>query len=177
MAKSSVKRRPSGKPVVGIIMGSQSDWPIMRHTAETLEALGIAHEALIISAHRTPKRLDSYASAAAGRGIKIIIAAAGGAAHLAGVTAALTALPVLGVPMQSNLAGSLDSLLSMVQMPAGVPVGTLAVGRAGAVNAALFAAAILALGDKKVAAALARWRERQSANAPLVPKDEPAAGR
>jgi 5-(carboxyamino)imidazole ribonucleotide mutase len=177
MAKSSVKRRPPGKPAVGIIMGSQSDWATMRHTAETLEALGIPHEALIISAHRTPKRLDSYAGAAAGRGIKIIVAAAGGAAHLAGVTAALTPLPVLGVPMHSASLGGMDSLLSMVQMPAGVPVGTLAIGRAGAVNAALFAAAILALSDSKVAAVLARWRERQTANAPLVPKDEPKASR
>ncbi|MBI3199501.1 MAG: 5-(carboxyamino)imidazole ribonucleotide mutase [Rhodospirillales bacterium] len=177
MAKSSSKRRPPGKPVVGIIMGSQSDWPIMRHTAETLEALGIAHEALIISAHRTPRRLDTYASGAQGRGLKIIIAAAGGAAHLAGVTAALTPLPVLGVPMHSASLGGLDSLLSMVQMPAGVPVGTLAIGRAGAVNAALFAAAILGLSDSKIAAALTRWRERQSANAPLAPSDEPQPAR
>jgi len=169
----TTKRASGAKPVVGVIMGSQSDWPIMRHTAETLTALGIPNEARIISAHRTPKRLDDYAGGAMGRGLKIIIAAAGGAAHLAGVTAALTPLPVLGVPMTSALDG-LDSLLSMVQMPAGVPVGTLAIGRAGAVNAALFAAAILALSDKKVAAALARHRERQTANAPLVPVDEPA---
>ena len=174
MAKKSTKKTPAGKPVVGVIMGSQSDWPIMRHTKDTLDALGIANEALIISAHRTPKRLEAYAGGAAARGLKIIVAAAGGAAHLAGVTAALTPLPVLGVPMQSGLAGGLDSLLSMVQMPAGVPVGTLAVGRAGAVNAALFSAAILALGDKKVASALAKWRDRQSNNAPITPKDEPA---
>jgi 5-(carboxyamino)imidazole ribonucleotide mutase len=173
MSKSTKKSAPGAKPVVGVIMGSQSDWPIMRHTTETLTALGIPNEARIISAHRTPKRLDDYAGGAMGRGLKIIIAAAGGAAHLAGVTAALTPLPVLGVPMTSALDG-LDSLLSMVQMPAGVPVGTLAIGRAGAVNAALFAAAILALSDKKVAAALARHRERQTANAPLVPVDEPA---
>jgi 5-(carboxyamino)imidazole ribonucleotide mutase len=158
-------------------MGSQSDWPIMRHTIETLDALGIANEALIISAHRTPKRLDGYASGAKERGLKIIIAAAGGAAHLAGVTAALTPLPVLGVPMQSNLAGGLDSLLSMVQMPAGIPVGTLAVGRAGAVNAALFAAAILALSDSQVAVALGQWRKRQTANAALKPTDEPQQAR
>ena len=173
MAKNSTKQRP----VVGVIMGSQSDWSIMRHTTETLDALGIANEALIISAHRTPKRLDSYAGGAVGRGIKIIVAAAGGAAHLAGVTAALTPLPVLGVPMQSATLGGLDSLLSMVQMPAGVPVGTLAIGRAGAINAALFAAAILALNDKKIAANLARWRERQTANAPLTPTDEDAPKR
>jgi 5-(carboxyamino)imidazole ribonucleotide mutase len=173
MSKSTKKSAPGAKPLVGVIMGSQSDWPIMRHTAETLTALGIPNEARIISAHRTPKRLDDYAGGAMGRGLKIIIAAAGGAAHLAGVTAALTPLPVLGVPMQSALDG-LDSLLSMVQMPAGVPVGTLAIGRAGAVNAALFAAAILALSDKKIAAALERHRERQTANAPLIPVDEPA---
>ena len=173
MSKSTKKSAPGAKPLVGVIMGSQSDWPIMRHTTETLTALGIPNEARIISAHRTPKRLDDYAGGAMARGLKIIIAAAGGAAHLAGVTAALTPLPVLGVPMQSALDG-LDSLLSMVQMPAGVPVGTLAIGRAGAVNAALFSAAILALSDKKIAAALARHRERQTANAPLVPVDEPA---
>src|SRR6266481_8033363 len=172
-AKSSTKRRP----LVGVIMGSQSDWGVMRHTKETLDALGIANEALIISAHRTPKRLDSYASGAMERGIKVIVAAAGGAAHLAGVTAALTPLPVLGVPMQSASLGGLDSLLSMVQMPAGVPVGTLAIGRAGAINAALFAAAILALGDTKIAASLARWRERQTANAPLTPSDDAAPSR
>jgi 5-(carboxyamino)imidazole ribonucleotide mutase len=173
MSKSTKKSAPGAKPLVGVIMGSQSDWPIMRHTTETLTALGIPNEARIISAHRTPKRLDDYAGGAMARGLKIIIAAAGGAAHLAGVTAALTPLPVLGVPMQSALDG-LDSLLSMVQMPAGVPVGTLAIGRAGAVNAALFAAAILALSDQTVAAALARHRERQTTNAPLVPVDEPA---
>jgi 5-(carboxyamino)imidazole ribonucleotide mutase len=172
MAKTTKKH-----PLVGVIMGSQSDWPIMRHTTETLDALGITNEARIISAHRTPKRLDSYAGGAMERGLKIIVAAAGGAAHLAGVTAALTPLPVLGVPMHSASLGGLDSLLSMVQMPAGVPVGTLAIGRAGAVNAALFAAAILALSDKKIAANLARWRERQTANAPITPSDEAPASR
>jgi len=177
MAKTTKKRATGAKPVVGVIMGSQSDWPIMRHTTETLDALGIPNEARIISAHRTPKRLDDYAGGAMARGLKIIVAAAGGAAHLAGVTAALTPLPVLGVPMQSASLGGLDSLLSMVQMPAGVPVGTLAIGRAGAVNAALFAAAILALSDKQVATSLARYRERQTANAPLTPKDDVPAGR
>ena len=162
---------------VAIIMGSQSDWATMRHAAEMLDALGIGYEARIISAHRTPKRLDNYAGGAMARGLKIIVAAAGGAAHLAGVTAALTPLPVLGVPMQSASLGGLDSLLSMVQMPAGVPVGTLAIGRAGAVNAALFAAAILALSDKKIAASLTRWRERQTANAPVTPSDDPPSGR
>ncbi len=173
MAKNSKKSRP----LVGVIMGSQSDWSTMRHTTETLNALGIPNEALIISAHRTPKRLDDYTGKAMARGLKIIIAAAGGAAHLAGVTAALTPLPVLGVPMQSASLGGLDSLLSMVQMPAGVPVGTLAIGRAGAVNAALFAAAILGLSDAKIAAALARYRERQTANAPLTPSDDVPASR
>src|SRR5260370_5949634 len=145
MAKTSKKRL-----WVGVIMGSQSDWSIMRHTTETLEALGIANEALIISAHRTPKRLDSYASGAMGRGIKIIVAAAGGAAHLAGVTAALTPLPVLGVPMQSASLGGLDSLLSMVQMPAGVPGGPLAPGRARALNTAPFPAALPGPTDKHI---------------------------
>jgi 5-(carboxyamino)imidazole ribonucleotide mutase len=173
MAKNTKKSRP----LVGVIMGSQSDWATMRHTTETLKALGIAHEALIISAHRTPKRLDDYAGKATQRGLKIIVAAAGGAAHLAGVTAALTPLPVLGVPMHSASLGGLDSLLSMAQMPAGVPVGTLAIGRAGAVNAALFAAAILGLSDAKIAAALTRYRERQTANAPLTPSDDAPAGR
>jgi 5-(carboxyamino)imidazole ribonucleotide mutase len=173
MARNTKK----GRPLVGVIMGSQSDWATMRHTAETLQTLGIAHESLIISAHRTPKRLDDYAGKAMARGLKIIVAAAGGAAHLAGVTAALTPLPVLGVPMHSASLGGMDSLLSMVQMPAGVPVGTLAIGRAGAVNAALFAAAILGLSDAKVAAALARYRERQTNNAPLTPSDDVPAGR
>jgi 5-(carboxyamino)imidazole ribonucleotide mutase len=176
MAKSSVKsRRPAGKPVVGVIMGSQSDWAIMRHTTETLGALGIPHEALIISAHRTPKRLDSYASGAMGRGLKIIVAAAGGAAHLAGVTAALTPLPVLGVPMQGASLGGLDSLLSMVQMPAGVPVGTLAIGRAGAVNAALIAAGVLALSDPSLSDRLEAWRRRQTEGVADVPSNEGGA--
>src|SRR5438132_11650087 len=130
--------------VIGVIMGSQSDWETMQHAAQTLERLGIAYEARIMSAHRTPERLADYARSAKARGLKAIIAAAGGAAHLAGVTAALTPLPVLGVPMESKALKGLDSLLSIVQMPAGVPVGTLAIGRAGAVNAALLAAAILA---------------------------------
>src|SRR5437660_2792274 len=173
MAKTTKKRAIGAKPLVGVIMGSQSDWPIMRHTTETLDALGIPNEARIISAHRTPKRLDDYAGGAMERGLKIIVAAAGGAAHLAGVTAALTPLPVLGVPMHSASLGGLDSLLSMVQMPAGVPVGTLAIGRAGAVNAALLAAAILALSAQKIAANLARWRDRQTASAPSEPWVEP----
>src|SRR5260221_10320068 len=144
MAKPSAKRRPSSKPAVGLIMGSQSDWATMRHAAETLEALGVPFEARIISAHRTPKRMMSYAANAKGRGLKVIVAGAGGAAHLPGMTASMTPLPVLGVPVESAALKGPDRLLSIVQMPAGIPVGTLAIGRAGAVNAALLAAAILA---------------------------------
>jgi 5-(carboxyamino)imidazole ribonucleotide mutase len=172
MAKSSAKRRSAGKPSVGIIMGSQSDWATMKHAADTLETLGVPFEARIISAHRTPERLTDYATGAPKRGLKVIVAAAGGAAHLAGVTAAQTHLPVLGVPMQTSSLGGMDSLLSIVQMPAGIPVGTLAIGRAGAVNAALFATAILALGDDKIAKSLADWRAKQAAAIPLEPKDE-----
>ncbi len=160
------------RPLVGIIMGSQSDWPTMRHAAETLEALGIAHESRIVSAHRTPKRAEDYAHSARERGLKVIIAGAGGAAHLAGVVAAMTPLPVLGVPMDSPSLNGMDSLLSIVQMPGGVPVGTLAIGKPGAINAALLAAAVLALADAGIAAALDDWRARQSARVPEVPKDE-----
>ena len=148
---------------VGIIMGSQSDWETMRHAAETLEALGVPFETRIVSAHRTPRRLYAYAEAARERGLKAIVAGAGGAAHLPGMTAAMTPLPVLGVPVESKSLKGMDSLLSIVQMPAGVPVGTLAIGRAGAINAALLAAAIVALSDDRVAAALDDWRERQTA--------------
>lgn len=144
-------------------MGSRSDWATMRHAAETLDALGVGHERRIVSAHRTPDRLFAYAEAARGRGLKAIVAGAGGAAHLPGMMAAKTPLPVLGVPVESQALGGLDSLLSMVQMPAGVPVGTLAIGRAGAVNAALLAAAIVAQGDAGVAQALDDWRARQTA--------------
>jgi 5-(carboxyamino)imidazole ribonucleotide mutase len=147
---------------VGIIMGSRSDWETMRHTAETLDALGIAHEAKVVSAHRTPDRLYHYARSARERGLKVIIAGAGGAAHLPGMTAAMTPLPVLGVPVQSKALDGMDSLLSIVQMPAGVPVGTLAIGRAGAVNAALLAAAILATGDEALAERLVSWRLAQT---------------
>jgi len=147
---------------VGIIMGSQSDWDTMRHAAETLERLAIVHEARIVSAHRTPKRLVAYAEGARDRGLKVIIAGAGGAAHLPGMVASMTSLPVLGVPIESAALKGMDSLLSIVQMPGGIPVGTLAIGKAGAINAALLAAAILALGDKNVAAALDRWRREQT---------------
>jgi 5-(carboxyamino)imidazole ribonucleotide mutase len=147
---------------VGIIMGSRSDWETMRHAAETLDALGVAHETRIVSAHRTPKRLYDYATGAAGRGLKIIVAGAGGAAHLPGMAASMTHLPVLGVPVESHALSGLDSLLSIVQMPGGVPVGTLAIGKAGAINAGLLAAAILALGDPALAERLQEWRRRQS---------------
>ena len=150
------------EPRVGIIMGSNSDWETMRHAAETLEALGIAHEVKIVSAHRTPKRLYDYASSAKRRGLSVIIAGAGGAAHLPGMAASMTALPVLGVPVRSAALGGLDSLLSIVQMPAGIPVGTLAIGKSGAINAALLAAAILATSDEGLVGRLETWRERQT---------------
>ena len=147
---------------VGIIMGSRSDWETMRHAAEMLDALQIGYETKVVSAHRTPERLYSYAREAAGRGIKVIVAGAGGAAHLPGMAAAMTRLPVLGVPVQSKALTGLDSLLSIVQMPAGVPVGTLAIGRPGATNAGLLAASILALGDEALAGRLEEWRRRQT---------------
>jgi 5-(carboxyamino)imidazole ribonucleotide mutase len=157
------------QPLVGIIMGSQSDWDTLRHAAETLDALGVIHETRIVSAHRTPKRLYAYAEGARGRGLKVIIAGAGGAAHLPGMVASLTSLPVLGVPVESRALKGMDSLLSIVQMPAGVPVGTLAIGEAGAINAALLAAAILALSDAKIAAALDDWRAKRTASVAEAP--------
>ncbi len=165
------KTSPPGRPLVGIIMGSQSDWETMRHAAETLAALSIPHETKIVSAHRTPRRLFEYATSARTQGLKAIIAGAGGAAHLPGMTASLTPLPVFGVPVESRTLKGLDSLLSIAQMPAGIPVGTLAIGRAGAVNAALLAASVLALQDQKIAAALDRWRERQTNGVGLAPVD------
>jgi len=150
------------EPVVGIIMGSRSDWATMRHAAETLDALGVAHESKVVSAHRTPQRLYDYAQSAAGRGLKVLIAGAGGAAHLPGMAASMTELPVLGVPVQSAALSGLDSLLSIVQMPGGIPVGTLAIGKAGAINAGLLAAQILALSDPALAAKVADWRKRQT---------------
>ena len=147
-----------GWGVIGIIMGSQSDWETMRHCADILNDLGVAHESKIVSAHRTPDRLIDYAKGAAARGIKIIIAGAGGAAHLPGMAASMTALPVLGVPIESAALKGIDSLLSIVQMPGGVPVGTLAIGKAGAINAGLLAASILALSDDALAGRLAAWR-------------------
>ena len=147
---------------VGIIMGSKSDWETMRHAAEMLDSLGVAYETKVVSAHRTPDRLYDYAKKAAGRGIKVIVAGAGGAAHLPGMAASMTRLPVLGVPVESKSLQGLDSLLSIAQMPAGVPVGTLAIGRAGAANAGLLAASILALGDEALAGRLEQWRQAQT---------------
>jgi len=150
------------EPVVGVIMGSRSDWETMRHACDTLEDLGVAYEARVISAHRTPEQMADYATAAAGRGLKVVIAGAGGAAHLPGMTAAHTRLPVLGVPVESHALKGMDSLLSIAQMPAGVPVGTLAIGKAGAVNAALLAAAILGTSHPEIRSALKRFRATQT---------------
>jgi len=160
-----------GDPVVGIIMGSQSDWPIMQRSAGILGALGVAHEVRIVSAHRTPERLVSYAKSARERGLKVLIAGAGGAAHLPGMAAAMTPLPVLGVPVESKALSGMDSLLSIVQMPRGVPVGTLAIGEAGAVNAGLLAASIIALENEKVAQALDHYRASQTADVAERPEE------
>jgi 5-(carboxyamino)imidazole ribonucleotide mutase len=157
---------------VAIVMGSQSDWATMKHAADTLYALGVAHDARIVSAHRTPERLFSFAKSAAADGFKVIIAGAGGAAHLPGMVASLTTLPVFGVPVESKALSGQDSLLSIVQMPAGIPVGTLAIGKAGAINAALLAASVLALSDKALAKRLADWRAKQTAAVADRPKDE-----
>jgi 5-(carboxyamino)imidazole ribonucleotide mutase len=161
---------------VGLIMGSQSDWSTLRHAAATLDELAIAHEARIVSAHRTPERLVEYATTAKARGLQVIIAGAGGAAHLPGMVAAMTTLPVLGVPVESHALRGLDSLLSIVQMPAGVPVGTLAIGRGGAINAAVLAASILALQDVAVARALAAWRAAHTAAVAEAPADQAEGG-
>jgi 5-(carboxyamino)imidazole ribonucleotide mutase len=162
----------SGVPPVAIIMGSQSDWATMRHSAETLDALGVGHEALIVSAHRTPDRLYEFAKGAKARGFKIIIAGAGGAAHLPGMAAALTVLPVFGVPVESKALSGVDSLHSIVQMPGGIPVGTLAIGKAGAINAGLLAAACLALNDEALATRLEAYRARQTASIAERPRDD-----
>jgi 5-(carboxyamino)imidazole ribonucleotide mutase len=159
-------------PLVGLVMGSVSDWDTMRHASETLDRLGIAHERRVVSAHRTPERLFAYARAAKGRGLKVIIAGAGGAAHLPGMTAALTPLPVLGVPIESKSLNGMDSLLSIAQMPGGVPVGTLAIGKPGAINAALLAAEILALSDATIAGAVERFRAEQTAAVPETPTSD-----
>ncbi|MDP2123054.1 MAG: 5-(carboxyamino)imidazole ribonucleotide mutase [Parvibaculum sp.] len=162
--------KSSKQPLVGIIMGSQSDWPTMKHAAEALKALGVAHETRIVSAHRTPDRMVDYAKSARDRGLKVIIAGAGGAAHLPGMTASLTALPVFGVPIQSKALSGQDSLLSIVQMPGGIPVGTLAIGEAGAKNAGLLAAAVLALSDAGLAKRLDAYRAAQSAAVGTAPE-------
>lgn len=160
----------AGKPVA-IIMGSQSDWPTMKHAADTLAELGIGHEVLIVSAHRTPDRLYRFAKSARRRGFKVVIAGAGGAAHLPGMTASLTPLPVFGVPMNTHALEGKDSLLSIMQMPAGIPVGTLAIGKPGAINAALLAAAVLALSNTRLAKRLEAWRTRNTSAVAKRPKD------
>ena len=166
----------SAKPIankpVAIIMGSQSDWATMRHASETLSALGIGHDCRIVSAHRTPDRLVAFAKGAKAEGFQVIIAGAGGAAHLPGMTAAMTALPVFGVPVESKALSGQDSLLSIVQMPGGIPVGTLAIGKAGAINAALLAAAVLALHDEALASRLDAWRAKQTQSVAERPADE-----
>ena len=158
------------QPLVGIIMGSTSDWETMRHAAEKLDELGVPHETKVVSAHRTPQRLYDYATSAADRGLKVIIAGAGGAAHLPGMAASMTHLPVLGVPVESKALKGADSLYSIVQMPGGVPVGTLAIGKAGAINAGLLAAAILATSDDALAERLKAWRARQTASVAIDPE-------
>jgi len=166
----SGRKKPVAKQVA-IIMGSQSDWPTMTHAASTLDTLGVGHDTLIVSAHRTPDRLYRFARTARAKGYKVIIAGAGGAAHLPGMTASMTSLPVLGVPMHTQALEGKDSLLSILQMPPGIPVGTLAIGKAGAINAGLLAAAILGLSDKVVARRLDAWRARQTAAVGRRPKD------
>ncbi|QDC10886.1 5-(carboxyamino)imidazole ribonucleotide mutase [Oceanicola sp. D3] len=159
-------------PVVGIIMGSQSDWPTMKHAADVLDELGVAYEAKIVSAHRTPDRLWTYGKEAAARGLKVIIAGAGGAAHLPGMMASKTRVPVVGVPVQTRALSGVDSLYSIVQMPRGFPVATMAIGEAGAVNAGLMAAGILAVSDEALAERLDTWRDALSASIPEEPRDE-----
>ena len=158
------------EPLVGIIMGSKSDWETMRHAADQLDKLGVPHETKVVSAHRTPKRLYDYAHSAKERGLKLVIAGAGGAAHLPGMTASMTELPVLGVPIETHALKGMDSLLSIVQMPAGIPVGTLAIGKAGAINAGLLAAAILANEDDGLAGRLRAWREAQTGSVAEAPQ-------
>jgi 5-(carboxyamino)imidazole ribonucleotide mutase len=172
-----MERAEPQAPLVGIIMGSQSDWPTMRHTAETLTALQVPYETRIVSAHRTPDRLADYAKTARARGLRVIVAGAGGAAHLPGMCAAWTILPVLGVPVESHALKGMDSLLSIVQMPGGVPVSTFAIGRAGAINAALTAVSILALADTGLADRLEAWRAAQTDAVAQEPAEEPAKER
>ena len=174
LAEAAVEGARMTKPVA-IIMGSQSDWPTMRHAAETLDALKVAYDKRIVSAHRTPERLYAFAKGAKAEGFKVIIAGAGGAAHLPGMTAAMTSLPVLGVPIESKAMSGVDTLYSIVQMPPGVPVGTLAIGKAGAINAALLAASVLALTDAKLASRLEAWRKTQTEAVAEHPVDETKA--
>jgi len=174
-AKPFKAKKVDLQPVIGIVMGSQSDWATLENAANVLDSFGIPYEVKIVSAHRTPQRLFAYAVSAAERGLKVLIAGAGGAAHLPGMTAALTPLPVLGVPVQSRSLDGLDSLLSIAQMPGGIPVGTLAIGNAGAINAALLAVSILALSDARLAKLYAQWRDVQTASVALEPKNEPVA--
>ena len=169
--KIKARKRPSASPAIGIIMGSKSDWPTLKAAAAVLEELGVAFETRVVSAHRTPDRLYDYAGTAMSRGLKAIIAGAGGAAHLPGMTAAMTTLPVLGVPVESKALKGLDSLLSIVQMPGGIPVATFAIGEAGAKNAGLFAASLLALNDAALAKRLQTWRRRQTESVALSPED------
>jgi 5-(carboxyamino)imidazole ribonucleotide mutase len=164
--------RPTMTAPVAIIIGSQSDWNTMKHAAVALDELGVVHDVMIISAHRTPERLYEFAKGAKAAGVKVIIAGAGGAAHLPGMTAAMTTLPVFGVPVESKALSGQDSLLSIVQMPGGIPVGTLAIGKAGAMNAGLLAAAVLALSDEALAMRLEAWRKRQTESVALVPRDD-----
>jgi 5-(carboxyamino)imidazole ribonucleotide mutase len=159
-----------GAPLIGIIMGSRSDWETMRHAAEMLDTLGVPYETKVVSAHRTPKRLYDYAHSARERGLRVIVAGAGGAAHLPGMAASMTSLPVLGVPVETQSLKGMDSLLSIVQMPAGVPVGTLAIGKSGAINAALLAASILASSDTQLAARIDRFREEQTSSVAETPE-------
>ena len=161
---------PKAGPLVGIIMGSKSDWETMRHAAEMLDQLAVPYETKVVSAHRTPERLYDYARSARGRGLKVIVAGAGGSAHLPGMAAAMTSLPVLGVPVETKSLKGMDSLLSIVQMPAGIPVGTLAIGKAGAINAALLAAAMLATSDDALAGRLEAWREKQTGSVAEAPE-------
>ncbi|HEX3485526.1 MAG TPA: 5-(carboxyamino)imidazole ribonucleotide mutase [Micropepsaceae bacterium] len=171
------RHKQAPKPVVGIIMGSRSDWATMRNAAQVLDELGIAYETRVVSAHRTPDRLYDYAKTAKSRGLKAIIAGAGGAAHLPGMTASMTVLPVLGVPVESRALKGLDSLLSIAQMPGGIPVATFAIGEAGAKNAGLFAAALLGLEDAALAKRLETWRSRQTKSVALSPADRPKRGK
>ena len=165
------RKFPPAAPLVGVIMGSRSDWPTMERAVKMLGILGVPFEVKVVSAHRTPARLYEYATNAASRGLKVIIAGAGGAAHLPGMTASMTMLPVIGVPVQSKALSGLDSLLSIVQMPAGVPVATVAIGEAGAANAGILAASIIALGDEKVAKKLSDWRAKETASVPVTVAD------